>query len=469
MTDYKLTINGKAVQTNKTFPVLNPATEEAFAEAPEATRDHLESAVKAASSAFKNWKNTSIESRRNAVLALSGQIHENLEELAALLTQEQGKPLQAAKDEILATLHWCQTFCQTDLPVDIIEDNETSRVEVHHLPLGVVGGIVPWNFPFMIAIWKILPAVLTGNTIILKPSPYTPLTALKLGEMTSKVFPAGVINILSGGDDLGRWMTEHPGIAKISFTGSSATGRKIMASAAGDLKRITLELGGNDAGIVLPDVDLKKVVEPLFWSMFYNSGQVCAALKRLYVHEDIYEALCGALAAYAQYIPMGNGADEGTALGPIQNKMQYDRVCALAASAKRDGGRILCGGEATDGPGYFFPVTLVADLDEDAELVREEPFGPIVPILKFSDIDEVIERANALNVGLGGSVWTSDLERGTEIAARMECGTSWVNKHADVRPDVPFGGIKQSGIGIENTALGLAEFTSIKVINIAKN
>lgn len=468
MPKYQMTTDGKGVESAQTLPVLNPATEEVIAQVPNASRTDVDAAVESAERAFQVWKATTRESRNRCIGAMLEAIKDNADALAELLTQEQGKPKQAALDEINLCLQWCEVFMGTELPDKVLEDNDASRVELQHKPLGVVAGIVPWNFPLVFAVWKLVPAALTGNTVILKPSPYTPLTTLKLGELIARAFPAGVVNILSGGDELGRWLVEHPGIQKVSFTGSNGTGKKIMASASADLKRLTLELGGNDAGIVLNDVDIAQVVEKIFWAAFYNSGQVCVALKRLYVHEDIYEALGAALAAYAQHIPMGNGLDEGVVLGPVQNKMQFDKVCELSESARKEGGRFLCGGEVSVDKGYFFPVTIVADLDDDARLVKEEPFGPILPILKFSDIDDVVARANNSTSGLGGSVWARDLKRGVEIAGRLECGTAWVNNHGAIRPDVPFGGAKESGYGVENTELGLAEFTQLQVVNITK-
>lgn len=468
MTDFKLTINGVTEDSSQFYSVINPATEETIGNSPEASKIQLDRAVVAANTAFCSWSQTSREDRVAALRAFAEKVQLNMDYLARLNTLEQGKPLQESINELNACLGWLEYYVNITLPAQILVDDSDSRIELQHKPLGVVGGITPWNAPLMVACNKIIPAVLTGNTLVLKPSPYTPLATLKLGELAQEVFPAGVVNVLSGGNELGRWMAEHPDIHKISFTGSSATGKAIMTSAACNLKRLTLELGGNDAGIVLKDIDIPATVEKLFWAAFYNSGQICAALKRLYVHEDIYESLGAALAQYSSYIKMGNGLEEGNVLGPLQNEMQFNKVCELAKAAEQEGGRFLCGGKAMEGKGFFFPVTLVADLNDDARLVREEQFGPILPIIKFSDIDQVVAAANSGPNGLGGSVWTSDLEQGERIARRLQCGSVWVNKHMDVRPDVPFGGAKESGLGTEHTALGLAEYTQLQVVNIAK-
>jgi acyl-CoA reductase-like NAD-dependent aldehyde dehydrogenase len=311
-------------------------------------------------------------------------------------------------------------------------------------------------------------ALYTGNTFILKPSPYTPLATLKVGEIMKDVFPAGVVNVLAGGDELGAWMTEHPGIDKISFTGSVATGKKVLASTAATLKRVTLELGGNDPAIVLDDVDVKSVAKKVFFASFVNSGQVCMAIKRIYAHEKIYTELCEALVAEAKKAKIGNGLDPGTELGPLQNKMQYDKVVDLIKDTRKAGGKFLAGGEIPAGPGYFLPPTLVTDIADDSRLVQEEQFGPIVPILKFSDIDDALRRANDTRYGLSASVWTKDIARGAEIAARLEVGTAWVNQHRTTSAFVPFGGAKESGLGRQYSALGLKSYMEPEVISVAK-
>ncbi len=463
---YHLFINGEAVPCAQHVDVLNPATGELVGKCPIATAAQLDAAVDAAAAAFKTWSQTSDEDRKNACHGLGKILEDNAEELSKLLTLEQGKPLGGlgSQFELGGCAGWTHFTADLELPVEVIQDNEEGRVELHRHPVGVVGSITPWNFPLMIAIWHIIPAIRTGNTVVIKPSPYTPLSSLRMVELLAGALPKGVLNIVSGTDELGKMMSEHKGIQKIVFTGSCATGGKIMASAAPTLKRLTLELGGNDAGIVLEDVDAKAIAEGLFWGAFINNGQTCAALKRLYVHEDVYDAVCEHLTEFAKNIPVGNGMDENIALGPVQNAMQYNKVNDLVNDAVANGARVLLGANPEGGPGYFYPVTLLADCTDDMRIVAEEQFGPALPILKYSDIDDAVARANALNVGLGGSVWSNDIDKAKQIASRMECGSVWINKHGMIQPNVPFGGVKGSGIGVEFGVEGLKEYTTIQAV-----
>lgn len=355
-----------------------------------------------------------------------------------------------------------------DLPVEVIQDDEVARVEVHRKPLGVVASITPWNWPLMIAIWHVIPALRAGNTVLVKPSELAPVATSRFVELANAILPPGVLNLVTGGPDVGAAISRHPGVDKIVFTGSSPTGRKIMASAAGNLKRLTLELGGNDAGIVLPDVDVKAVAARLFGVCFHNNGQTCACLKRLYVHESIYEELCGELAQLAKEVVVGDGMAAETQLGPVQNKAQLEIVKSLAEDARARGGRFLAGGRAREGAGYFYEPTIVADLSNGSRLVDEEPFGPIVPVIKYRDIEEAVRLANDNPNGLGGSVWSADPAGAARIASRLECGTAWVNEHGAVQPNAPFGGIKQSGIGVEFGRHGLEEYTAIQTLKIMK-
>jgi acyl-CoA reductase-like NAD-dependent aldehyde dehydrogenase len=317
----------------------------------------------------------------------------------------------------------------------------------------------------MIAIWHVMPALLAGNTVVIKPSPFTPLATLRLVAELQAALPPGVLNCVAGADTLGPLLTAHPDVAKVCFTGSTRTGRAVMASAAPTLKRLTLELGGNDAGIVLPDCDPAAIAEGLFWGAFINNGQTCAALKRLYVHDSIYDAVCEALVAYAASVPMGNGFDEAVMLGPVQNRMQFDKVVRLVDEARIAGARVLCGGAPVAGEGLFYPPTIVADARDGMALVDEEQFGPVLPVIRYSSIDDALVRANALDVGLGGSVWSADAAHAREIAMKLECGTAWVNKHGAIRPDTPFGGVKASGFGVEFGQYGLEEFVSLQVLH----
>lgn len=475
MDKYCLTIDGNRLSTDEWIDVINPATEAVVGRSPSATPEHLEMAVCSARKSFVGWSGLPDNSRRDAVLAIASSLEEKADELAELITLEQGKPLSAlagkgSRFEVAAAVKWCRVTAALNLHEKLLVEDDTTEVKICRKALGVVGSITPWNWPLLIAIWHVIPALRTGNTVVLKPSPYTPLCSLKFAEIANQHLPAGVLNVITGEDGLGRAMTRHPGIDKIVFTGSTKTGKSIMENAATNLKRLTLELGGNDAAIILPDIDVQQVAPQILGAAFNNSGQTCGALKRLYVHDDIYEDLCHALASMAATLKVGNGLDDGIDLGPVQNDAQLRIVEELAKSAKADGGRFLIGGVERDKTrkGFFFPITLVADIEDGTRLVDEEPFGPILPIIRYSDIDEVIARANRNPNGLGGSVWSSNIELATELSQRLDCGTAWVNSHGGIRPDVPFGGVKQSGFGVEFGIEGLEEYTSIQVVSINK-
>ena len=319
----------------------------------------------------------------------------------------------------------------------------------------------------MIAVWHVMPAIRVGCTVIIKPSPFTPLSTLRLVELMNQALPPGVINVVTGDATVGDHMTTHPDIDKIVFTGSVATGKRVMSNAAQTLKRLTLELGGNDPGIVLPGTKIEPLLEKLFWGCFLNAGQTCSALKRLYVHEAQYEEVVRQFATYCSGFPVGNGMDPKSLIGPLSNRMQRDKVAALVDEARARGARIVIGGERPRGSGFFYPVTVIADATDDMRVVKEEQFGPVIPILKYRTIDEAIERANSLDVGLGGSVWGDNPQEATNFASRLECGTAWVNQHGMVHPLAPFGGVKQSGIGVEFNLDGLKEYTTIQVLSVA--
>ena len=470
VTQYKNLINGEMVGTNDVLDVINPANEEVIGQVPSCGQAELDTAVAAARAAFPAWSKTPIEERRAAVQKISAVIKENTDELMRLLTAEQGKPHAQAKGEVIGASLMVGAQSTLDLDDEINEDSEQRLSRTRRVPVGVVAGIVPWNFPVMMAVQKIAPAMLSGCTIVLKPSPFTPLTTLRIAELIKDAAPAGVVNIITGEDSLGPLMTAHPDIDKITFTGSTATGKKIMEGASKDLKRITLELGGNDASIVLPDANVEKVAEQLFWSSFTNAGQICVAAKRIYIHEDIYDDLSAAIAEYAKHVKVGDGSEQGTAVGPIQNKKQYERVIELVQDAKDNGYKFLVGGNHDpDMPGYYMPITILDNPPEDARIVAEEQFGPVMPLMKFSTTDEVIERANASEYGLAGAVWTADPDKGVEIAEQLETGTVWVNEFLHFSPFAPFGGHKQSGFGAEYGKEGLLEFTYPQVITVKKD
>lgn len=473
MQEYNMYINGKPVQSGKTFDVINPATAKPFARCQLGDVSHAGQAVAAAKAAFPAWSRTPDAQRKQLLHQVAGAMEANMPELMELVTRETGKPLGGLNGigsgmEVGGSIAWTHYTAELQLPVDVIQDNDAARIEVHRKPLGVVASITPWNWPLLIAIWHVIPALRAGNTVVMKPASFTPVSTLRFVQLAGDILPPGVINIVTGGGDVGNALTSHPDVRKVAFTGSTPTGKRIMTSAARNLARCTLELGGNDAGIVLPDVNVKEIAPRLFAACFHNNGQTCAALKRLYVHESQYEELGQAMAELAKKVKVGDGMEEGTELGPVQNLPQLEIVRDLAESARADGGRFLAGGKRIDREGYFFEPTIVADLSDGSRLVDEEPFGPILPIIKYADIDEVIERANRNECGLGGSIWSSDTKKAAALAQRLECGSAWVNDHGAVQPDAPFGGIKQSGMGVEFGLYGLEEFTSIQTLKIAR-
>ena len=468
MSNYQMLIGGRMVDGDLDMDVINPATEQVIARCPRASLAQLDDAVAAARAAFPAWSAMSMDGRRAALVKAADTIEANASEIARILTQEQGKPLAAALEETYGAAAFFRFFASMDLPAEVLADDDTRRVEVRYRPLGVVGAIVPWNYPLILAAFKIPPALLAGNTIVVKPAGTTPLATLHIARLLAPVFPAGVLNVIADANDLGAEMTRHAGIDKISFTGSTATGAKVMAGAAATLKRVTLELGGNDAAIVLDDVDVKAVAPKLFASAFTNSGQVCIAVKRLYVPDELYDALCAELAALADAAVVGNGLDEGTQFGPLQNRMQFERVRELLDDARQHG-KVIAGGQvAGPGQGFFIRPTIVRDISDGSRLVDEEQFGPVLPVIRYGNVEEAIARANASPYGLGGSVWSTNAARAHAVAERMESGTVWVNKHLDLTPDVPFAGCRQSGVGTELGVDGLREFTQRRVINIAK-
>ncbi|OYO12086.1 phenylacetaldehyde dehydrogenase [Propionibacteriaceae bacterium ES.041] len=457
-----------AVSVEDGEPITNPATDEVVGRAPQATADDLTRAVAAAEKAQPGWAALGHERRSQLLNEAADAVDRSAEALAELIAREQGKPLNGpgARFEAGGVAAWLRAAAATPLEPEQVLDDETGRATLSYRPIGVVGAIGPWNWPALIASWQFAPALRMGNTVVLKPSEYTPLSVLALGAIVNQVLPEGVLQVLSGGRDLGAAMTNQPGFGKLMFTGSTATGRAIVAESAEQLPRLTLELGGNDPGIVLPDVDPEAIAEDLFWGAFINTGQTCAALKRLYVHEDVYDAVVAALTAVAEKMAMGPGTDEQNVLGPLTTPQQFTIVDRLVEQAKASGARIVLGGEPDrDAPGNFYPATLVADIDPDQPLVIEEQFGPALPIIRYRDLDEVIGLANALDAGLGASVWSSDPGAAREIATRIQSGTVWINSHGGVHPMVPFGGVKGSGYGLEFGVEGLKAVAVPQVIN----
>ena len=470
MQPFTLTIGGAAVTTARTFDVLNPADESVVAACPEGDVALLDRAVAAAARALPAWSALPDAERVAKLNEIGNLIEAHLGELAALVTREQGKTQSGpgAHLEAGGCLAWTRATAGLSLPEQTIQDDANGRIVIRRKPVGVVGSITPWNWPLMIATWHIMPALRVGCTVVIKPSPYTPLSTLRLVELMNRVLPPGVINVVTGDAEVGNRMVMHPDINKLVFTGSIKTGKKVMGGAADTLKRLTLELGGNDAGIVLPGTQIEPLLEKLFWGCFLNAGQTCAALKRLYVHENQYDEVVAKFADFVRTIPVGDGANPKNLIGPLTNRMQLEIVARYVDEALQRGARLVTGGVRPQGPGYFYPLTLVADVTDDMLLVKEEQFGPALPIIKYRDVDEALKRANALDVGLGGSVWGNDPLQAAEWAARLECGTAWVNQHGPLHPLAPFGGVKSSGIGVEFNVDGLKEYTTIQVLNVAR-
>ncbi|WP_338759353.1 aldehyde dehydrogenase family protein [Massilia sp. METH4] len=474
MKSYPMIIGGKAVETGSTIAVINPALGEPFAQVHAADAALADVAVAAARAAFPAWSATPDAERSRLLHALGSALDSHTPELMELVTCETGKPLRGLNDvgagmELAGAIAWTHFTADIPLEPELVQDDEQARVEVHRKPLGVVASITPWNWPLMISIWHVIPALRAGNTVVIKPSEYSPVAVSRFVELANAILPPGVLNVVNGAATVGAALTGHPDVNKIVFTGSTRTGKQIMSGASATLKRLTLELGGNDAGIVLPDVDVKAVAPKLFGAGFHNNGQTCACLKRLYVHDSQYEAMCEELARLARNAKVGNGLDAGVDLGPVQNRAQLDIVNALAVDAREAGGHILAGGKPLESKGFFFEPTIVAGLTNGSRLVDEEQFGPILPVVRYSDVDEAIRLANDNPNGLGGSVWSTDSAAALAVARRLECGTVWINEHGAVQPNAPFGGVKQSGIGVEFGKHGLAEFTSIQTVKISKS
>ena len=468
MSTYTELLSRVTVTADEGRPVNDPATGEIVGFVREHSIEHLEAVVGAAKAAQPSWAALGHAKRIEILEAVADRIDARSESLAELLSREQGKPLNGpnARFEVGACSAWLRAAASTVLDSEVVVDDGQGTAVLTYKPIGVVGAIGPWNWPLMIGMWQMAPSLRMGNTVVLKPSSNTPLSVLALISIMNEVLPSDVLTAVSGTREIGSRLAEHPDIAKVMFTGSTAAGREIIKSSAKNLARLTLELGGNDAGIVLPGTDPTEIAENLFWGAFINTGQTCAALKRLYVHDSLYEEVISALKDVAERMPMGNGLDEANVLGPLQNRKQFDIVVDLVEDAKAHGGRIITGGSpASDLGDLFYPITLVADLSDGDRLVDEEQFGPALPIIRYSDIDDAVASANGLETGLGASVWSSDPAEAREIAARLEAGTVWINQHGTVHPMAPFGGVKASGYGLEFGVEGLKSVAVPQVIN----
>ena len=473
---HKLLINGRlvAAEAGATKKVINPSTGEAFASVADASINDLNAAVAAGKEAFKTWRKVPFRERADCLKRFGEELQQRAQEFSEALTLEQGKPLMFAMGEVMTCVNKCRDLGKEDLLLPrVVKEDKHGRVEIHYIPRGVVGGITPWNFPMSMAANKVFPAVITGNTIVLKPSPYTPVTTAMMGEIAQKCFPPGVVNIVTGGNELGRWIVSHDDVSHITFTGSEATGRAIMQECSKTVKKVTLELGGNDAAIVMPNTNIDEVAPKIFFAGMFNSGQTCIAIKRVYVHEDQYEEMVSKISKVAEAAKVGDGFGDGVAYGPMNNKMQLNRVETLVEDARNGGARIVTGGERLVVPGhengYFYKPTIIADVNDDARIVKEEQFGLALPILKYSSVDDAVCRANNSKYGLGGSVWGPDAEKAAEVALELESGMSWVNQHLSGNEQAPFGGVKSSGVGREGGGIiGLSEFVETKSLYVRK-
>ncbi|KAF2199026.1 aldehyde dehydrogenase-like protein [Delitschia confertaspora ATCC 74209] len=463
-------INNKFVPTPSTRHSIDPATAEPLYEVPIARKEDLDVAVKHAREAFKTWSKTTHEERAKLMLAFADAIEENRADLEKLQTMEQGKPIGLANTEVTMALQWLRTFATMEVKDEVLQDDDERTIYQTFPPLGVCGGIVPWNWPILLGLGKVGPALMTGNTFIMKPSPYTPYCDLKLGEIGMSIFPPGVFQVLSGDDSLGPWMTEHPDIDMITFTGSIPTGKRVAASCAKTLKRYVLELGGNDAAIVCDDVEIEKCLPKIATLAFLNSGQICMLAKRIYVHEKIYDQFRDAMVEFTKNnIKTGGGFEPDVVVGPVQNSMQFELVKDMYSQIEKCGWKVALEGKVREGSkGYYIEPAIIDNPPEDSRIVVEEPFGPIVPLLKWSDDEDVVDRANSLRTGLGASVWSKDLVRAEKMARNLSAGSVWVNSHFDVAPNVPFGGHKESGIGMEWGIEGFKHFTNTRSLWVWK-
>lgn len=447
--------------------VVDPATGDVFATIDMASQSDLETAVKKAHSAQPAWDALGFDHRRAMLLALANGLRMKADIFAQMLVREQGKPLAAAHLEVSGSAARIEDLCALKILPDRIFSSEEVEVTLNYKPIGVVGCIAPWNFPLILAVQMVAQALIVGNTALVKPSELTPLTTQMFGKLAQEFLPEGVLSVLIGDGNLGRLMSEHPDIGKIAFIGSTATGKKVMASASGNLKRVSLELGGNDAAIVMADCRVADIAPKLFRSAFMNSGQICMGIKRLYVDNKIRDELVAALKVLAENTIMGSGFEAEVTMGPVQNKAQYEKILGLIDEAKAMGGTVVCGGQALKRPGYFIAPTLICDIREGVRLVDEEQFGPVLPVMGFASVEEAVERANSTLFGLGASVWCADETAGRAVAAQLKAGTVWMNQHAVARADTPFGGIGQSGMGRALGVVGLKSYMEAQVENFA--
>ncbi|WP_435972171.1 aldehyde dehydrogenase family protein [Streptomyces sp. Qhu_M48] len=429
------------------LPVVDPATGETFDEAPDQQPDELDDIVARAERAWHRWRSDPA-ARTAALRGSADAVEAAADDLARLLTREQGKPLAESYAEVARVAARLRHFAHLAPRTRRIDDGRPVHSEVRWRPLGPVAAIVPWNFPLQLAAAKFAPALAAGNTVVLKPAPSTPLATRLLGAVLAAVLPEDVLTVVTGREPLGARLASHPGIRHVTFTGSVPTGRAVATAAVASLARVTLELGGNDAAILLDDVDVDGLADRLFWAAFRNCGQVCMAVKRVYVPARLHSEVVEALAQRAKSVAVGPGLDPETRLGPVHHIPQLTRVEQITEQALANGARAASGGHRLDGPGHFFAPTILTDVPPDSPVVTEEQFGPVLPVLPYRSLDEAVDAANGTGFGLGGSVWGTDLDRAETVADRLDCGTAWINHHAELSLAQPFAGVKDSGVGV---------------------
>ncbi|MCX4598225.1 aldehyde dehydrogenase family protein [Streptomyces sp. NBC_01549] len=436
------------------FAVVDPATGEIFDEAPDQQPDELDAVVDRAHRAWHGWR-ADPAARTTALRVAADAVERAGDDLARLLTREQGKPVAESYAEIARTAARLRYFADLAPRTRRITDGRPVHSEIRWRPLGPVAAIVPWNFPLQLAAAKFAPALAAGNTMVLKPSPFTPLATRLLGSVLATALPEDVLTVVTGREPLGARLASHPGIRHVTFTGSVPTGRAVAEAAAASLAQVTLELGGNDAAVLLHDVEVDRIADRLFWAAFRNCGQVCMAVKRVYAPVRLHAEVVEALAQRAKTVAVGAGLDPDTRLGPVNNAPQLARIEQVAKQALADGARAAAGGHRLDGPGYFFAPTILTDVPPGSPVVTEEQFGPVLPVLPYRSLDEAVDAANGTGFGLGGSVWGTDLDQAEVVADRLECGTAWINHHAELSLAQPFAGVKNSGVGVAGGPWGL--------------
>ncbi|MDD1707917.1 MAG: aldehyde dehydrogenase family protein [Methanoregulaceae archaeon] len=469
----QMRIGGKEISSadERWIPVINPATGDEIDRVPEGTLYEVEDAVSSALASFDGWAKKTTRERGMILYRAAGMVRAQHQELARLLTSEQGKPLRDSVDEIRGYANILEFFAGISgaMQGDFISLGSSGDVLVKREPLGVCGAIIPWNMPAIIMGWKVAPALLAGNTMVFKPSSATPLTCLSLASLIEQAgLPEGVLNVVTGtGEVIGEGMVRHPAIRKISFTGDRLTGDRVRELAGSQLKEISLELGGSDPMIVWKDADLGKAVAGAVRGRFYNAGQTCTAVKRLYVHHDIAKEFTARLKQKIEELKVGNGMDPSVDMGPLSGRAPLEKVISFVNTVEKKGqGTILTGGTVLTGPefkkGFFYAPTLVADTVPECILLENEVFGPVLPIVPVPDLETAITKANSTRYGLGASVWTRDISVVREVFSSVAAGVVWVNRHLTLPPEIPFGGVKESGIGRDNGVSAYHAYTKTK-------